>query len=603
MNDRYLLKYVKKYLFRLILVFFLNLLGMAFAVVLPLVFKYLIDVVVARGMIGMIRTFSIVLILLFLFSSAMDIIGKLIFVKLAIKVEQSMKEDVFQHVLRIPLSRFNERPKGDYIARILQDVSAVIQFFYSSLYPAVLNGILLIVVPVILLKLHVLLGLFCLLTLPLFVIISLSFGARIQKINTQVRKNTSIFVERLDEGLLAVVINKIYNFYRYQFDFLRNFLGNLMQSNYRLSVAKVWASQLFSFISTVLPILILLYGGYLIIKGELTVGALVSFISYLSFLYNPVMAVSKVHVAYKEASVSFNRIKELLSIAPEIPADADDPAVQKDPLITDDYVIKGKIEFKNVSFSYNRQPVLKGIDAVIEPGQITALVGNNGSGKSTFIKLIPGLYKPCGGSIAIDGIDADRFHLLYLRDRISYVPQDKFLYAAGIRDNIRVGNMKATEKEVNDLMNFLRLDPVIGHLEKNCRGNVGPNGCNLSGGEKQRVTLARALLRDCPILLLDEATSEIDRFSEEVIWQTLSHLRGQKTILMITHNLSYLQEVDQILFFENGTCHQGSFDELYAGNKNFRRTCGGQPLIPVSTVNETGGKYAAAVGEARFGSN
>lgn len=316
-----------------------------------------------------------------------------------------------------------------------------------------------------------------------------------------------------------------------------------------------WLSPIMYLVASCGVALVMAYGNHLIITGELTSGSFAAFVTSLLLLYKPVKGLGQT-LAYLQATfVAMSRTFELFDLTPNIKTES--KAIE----------IKGfdkAIEFKNVCFEYVEDvPVLKNVSLSVAKNETIALVGNSGGGKSTVVNLIPRFYDVKSGSIEIDGIDVRNMDLDTLRDNISFVFQDNFLFSGTIKENILMGNKNATETDLQKVVTMAHLDEFINTLDKGLDTELGERGTTLSGGQRQRVAIARAMLKDAPIVILDEATSALDNKSEAIVQKALDNLMQNKTVFVIAHRLSTIQNADRIAVINEGELAElGTHDEL-----------------------------------------
>ncbi|HEX7090354.1 MAG TPA: ABC transporter ATP-binding protein [Longimicrobiales bacterium] len=298
-------------------------------------------------------------------------------------------------------------------------------------------------------------------------------------------------------------------------------------------------------------------GGYLVLQGEVTLGTLIAFLGYIGGLFGPVQGLTTIYQTLRTASVSLDTIFELL--------DTED-SLSDAPDAVDLQSLRGEVEFEGVSFSYpDGTRVLDGVDLHVRPGEVVALVGPSGAGKTTMMALLQRLYDPTSGVIRVDGIDLRRLKQRSLRRHIGAVLQDALLFSDSVRNNIAYGRPGASQQEIEAAARAANAHDFIMRLPQGYDTNVGERGCNLSGGERQRVAIARALLKDPPILVLDEATSALDAESEALVQEALARLIRGRTTFIIAHRLSTVLCADRILVLRNGRIsEQGTHAELMA---------------------------------------
>jgi ATP-binding cassette, subfamily B, bacterial len=300
---------------------------------------------------------------------------------------------------------------------------------------------------------------------------------------------------------------------------------------------------------------VLWFGARLVLSGEMDAGSLVVFILYLGKMYKPMQQLSKMTDAYSKAVVGYERIREVLETSNEI---QDLPGARRAPKF------KGEIEFENVSFSYeSSNPILKDVSFKIEPGQVSALVGPTGAGKTTIISLIPRFYDPTSGVVKIDGNDVRRFQQKSLRQQISFVLQETLLFHGPIWNNIAYGKPEATRDEILKAAGLANAHEFIEKLPDGYNTILGERGVTLSGGQRQRIAIARAVIRNTPILILDEPSSGLDAASEKLVFEALDRLMEGKTSIVIAHRLATIQRANVIFVVKDGEiAERGNHEEL-----------------------------------------
>ena len=316
-----------------------------------------------------------------------------------------------------------------------------------------------------------------------------------------------------------------------------------------------WMSPIMYAVCSVGIALVMAYGNHLILTGEMTAGSFASFVTSLLLLYKPTKTLGNTLTVLQNTFVAMGRTFELFDLVPEIHS-PDNPYKMR-PL-------ENSIEFKNVYFEYEQDvPVLKNFSLSVNKNETIALVGNSGGGKSTVVSLLPRFYDVKSGSITFDGVAIKEFDLKSLRNNISFVFQDNFLFTGTLRENIMMGNENSTEEQLQKAIEMAHLDEFVDALEDGLDTLVGERGSNLSGGQRQRVAIARAILKDAPIVILDEATSALDNKSEAIVQRALDNLIHNKTVFVIAHRLSTIQNADRIAVINEGELVElGTHDEL-----------------------------------------
>ena len=346
-----------------------------------------------------------------------------------------------------------------------------------------------------------------------------------------------------------------YNLEDYQDNKFNQILKNMFNLKIKLVQRTSWLSPMMHVIVSVGIGLAIGYGSHLILTGQITSGNFVSFITALIMLYTPIKNLGNNLNSVQYSFMAIERIFKILDSSPNI-KDREDAIELKD--------FKNDIYFDNVRFAYIKDKyVLNNINLTIKHGETVAFVGNSGGGKTTLASLLPRFYNVTKGYIKIDGIDINKYTLKSLRNNISVVFQDNFLFSGTIRENILLGKLDATEEQLNKAVKMACLDEFISTLEKGLDTEIGERGILLSGGQKQRVAIARAFLKDAPIVILDEATSALDNKSEAIVQTAIDNLMKDKTVIVIAHRLSTVKNADRIAVINEGELVElGTHDEL-----------------------------------------
>ena len=329
------------------------------------------------------------------------------------------------------------------------------------------------------------------------------------------------------------------------------------QFNLTISLTKRvgWMSPIMYFVCSIGIALVMFYGNHLILTGQMTAGSFASFVTSLLLLYKPVKDLGRTLTDIQTTFVALGRVFELFDLVPKI-KNSDNAIPLSD--------LKNSIDFENVVFEYEENvPVLKNFSLHVNKGETIALVGNSGGGKSTIVNLLPRFYDIKSGAIKFDGVDIKNFDIKSLRDNISFVFQDNFLFTGTIRENILMGNKNATDEDLNRVIKMAHLDEFLSTIEDGIDTTVGERGTTLSGGQRQRVAIARAMIKDAPIVILDEATSALDNESEAIVQKALDNLIQNKTVFVIAHRLSTINNADRIAVINEGELVElGTHDEL-----------------------------------------
>ncbi len=352
--------------------------------------------------------------------------------------------------------------------------------------------------------------------------------------------------------------NKIMTAYNLQ-DIQNNKFEKQIKEQFDLTISLTkrvgWMSPIMYFICSIGIALVMFYGNHLIITGEMTAGSFASFVTSLLLLYKPVKDLGRTLTDIQTTFVALGRVFELFDLIPNI-KNSENPIVMKG--------LENSIDYENVEFEYEKDtPVLKDFTLHINKGETIALVGNSGGGKSTAVNLLPRFYDICKGSIKFDGVDIRNLDITSLRNNISFVFQDNFLFTGSIKENILMGYENATEEELNQVIKMAHLDEFIASTENGIDTQVGERGAALSGGQRQRVAIARAMIKNAPIVILDEATSALDNESEAIVQKALDNLIKNKTVFVIAHRLSTINNADRIAVINEGRLVElGTHEEL-----------------------------------------
>ena len=352
--------------------------------------------------------------------------------------------------------------------------------------------------------------------------------------------------------------NKIMTAYNLQEDQNQKFDSQIMeQFHHAMSLTKRvgWMSPIMYFVCSIGIALVMAYGNHLILSGQMTAGSFASFVTSLLLLYKPTKTLGNTLTNLQGVFVAMSRVFELFDLKPQIHSPANPVKLNG---------LNSSIDFKNVNFEYEQDtPVLKDFSLHVNKGETIALVGNSGGGKSTVVSLLPRFYDVTSGEIDFDGVDIRNFNLDELRQNISFVFQDNFLFSGTIKENILMGNEHATEEEIKKVVAMAHLDEFAHSLENGLDTFVGERGTTLSGGQRQRVAIARAMLKDAPIVILDEATSALDNKSEAIVQKALDNLIQNKTVFVIAHRLSTIKNADRIAVVDEGKLAElGTHEEL-----------------------------------------
>ncbi|HTC34386.1 MAG TPA: ABC transporter ATP-binding protein [Bryobacteraceae bacterium] len=470
-------------------------------------------------------------------------------------VMHDLRRTLYSHIQRLSLAYHDHKQTGDLISRITGDIDAIQSFIASSLLDALINSITLVGMLGVMLYLNWRFTLIALSVAPLLFLVVFSYTRRIKKASRDVRKKEGEIVSVMQEVLSSIRVVKAFAREDYEQKRLEEESLEGVEIALRARSLKAKLAPLVEVIVAAGTCLVLWFGARMVLSGALSAGSLVVFILYLGKMYKPMQQLSKMTDAYSKAMVGYERIREIFDTQNEI---RDLPGARRAPKFS------GGVEFDKVSFGYDQAtPVLKDVSLRIEPGQVAALVGPTGAGKTTIISLIPRFYDPTSGVVNVDGQDVRRFLQKSLRQQISFVLQETLLFHGPIWNNIAYGKPEATRTEILRAAELANAHEFIEKLPNGYNTILGERGVTLSGGQRQRIAIARAVIRNTPILILDEPSSGLDAASEKLVFEALDRLMEGKTSIVIAHRLSTIRRADVIFVVRDGmVVEQGNHEAL-----------------------------------------
>jgi len=532
-------------------------------IVIPGTSKYVIDLVIGQHRHDLLWKIALVAGVASIISGLTDYLLSQLLGQAAQRSITELRRRIHEHVQRLPVRFFDSTKTGVIVARVMNDAEGIrnlvgtglVQLFGGLITASISIGILF--------WLSAKLAMFIAGALIFFAgILWWAFGTARPLFKQRGEINADV-TGRLTEGVSGIRIVKAYRAEKHEERVFAKGAHRLLRLVLKTMNTVSAMTGLTSMLAGGVGMIILYVGAREVIAARMTMGDLVSFIVYLGLVIGPVAQIVAIGTQLSEAFAGLERMREILG---ETTEDVDDPKKAHTPNI------RGDVEFRDVWFEYNEGvPVLKGISFTAHAGKSTALVGPSGSGKSTLIALIAAFNRPTKGTIFIDGRDLDDLRLADYRSHIGLVPQESFLFADSIYDNISMGNPKATRNEVLAAARIAHVDEFADSFADHYETIVGERGVKLSGGQRQRVAIARAIVADPRILILDEATSSLDSESEALIQDGLNKLMKGRTTFVIAHRLSTIRNADQILFIEDGrVVERGTHPELIAQSGRYR---------------------------------
>jgi ATP-binding cassette subfamily B protein len=473
-------------------------------------------------------------------------------------VEYDLRNDLFAHLQKLPLSFYHNQRTGDLMSRVINDISAV----RIMLGPGVLNFVnaplYYVYAVALMLSMDVRMTLAALAPFPLLMYVAAKFRGRIMKSSLQVQQQMSVLSSHVQENLSGMHVVKAYAQEQFQ---AQQFIG--LNKDYEvksLEMAKMRGivNPIMQGINGLTVLIVIWYGGVRVLRGDLLVADIVAFIAYLNVLAWPTAAFGWMLSLVERGRAAMRRLEEILETT---------PAIANEPTPQIAFSLKQGIEFRDVSFTHERQrnghATLEGIDFKLPVGRSVGLVGRVGSGKSTVAQLVPRLFDVSTGALLMDGQDIRKLSLRELRNMIGYVPQEPFLFSTSLKNNLAFGRDACSMEEVARAVKIAKLDRDVEIFPHGLDTIVGERGVTLSGGQKQRATLARALIMDPPVLILDDCLSSVDAQTEAEILHELRAILKNKTCLIISHRISAVKEVDEILVLDEGQIiERGNHDQL-----------------------------------------
>ena len=474
-------------------------------------------------------------------------------------VAHDLRRTLYHHIQRLSLADHDAARTGDLITRVTSDIEAVQDFINSALLGVLVNVTTLVGMIGVMFYLNWQFTLIALSVARALFLVVYYYTRRIKSASRAVRKQEGILLSVVEEVLTSIRVVKAfaredYEQQRFESESLANVEAGLQARSIKAKL-----SPLVEVIVAIGTCLVLWYGARLALAGQLSAGVLIVFLLYLGKMYKPMRDLSKMTDTVSKALVGYERIQEVLDIESRV---RDVRGARQAPKL------KGQIEFSHVSFSYGTdKDVLKDVSFKIEAGQVAAIVGPSGTGKTTIVSLIPRFYDPLSGYVAIDGTDIRKYRLKSLRDQISFVLQDTLLFRATIWENIAYGKPNATPAEIRRAAELAEAHGFIEEMPDGYDTMVGARGITLSGGQRQRIAIARAVIRDTPILILDEPTAGLDAASEQAVIKALDALMKGRTSVVIAHHLGTIRHADVIFVInDSALVEQGTHEELLALN-------------------------------------
>jgi ATP-binding cassette subfamily B multidrug efflux pump len=516
---------------------------------------------------------------LYVASSLLSIIAAYMLAGVIQRLMFKLRSDVEDKVNKLPLSYIDKQQRGDLLSRVTNDIDNVAQSLQQTLSQMLTSVLLLLGVAIMMFTISPLLSVVALTTVPVSV-----FGMRAVARRSRPRfisqwKSTGLLNGQIEETFTGHAIVKAFGRQREVEQRFRETNDELYESSFGAQFMSSLMQPLTMFMGNIQYVIVAVVGGLRVSSGAITIGDVQAFIQYSRNFSMPLTQLASMMNVFQSGIASFERVVEFLDAEEQSPdpvADEDRPAVH------------GRVVFDDVTFSYDPQrPLIESLSLVAEPGQTIAIVGPTGAGKTTLVNLIMRFYELNGGTISLDGRDISSIPRHELRSKIGMVLQDTWLFGGSIRDNIAYGNPDATEEQILEAARATYVDRFVHSLPDGYDTLINEEGDNISAGQKQLLTIARAFLADPAILILDEATSSVDTRTEVLIQEAMNALRHERTSFVIAHRLSTIRGADVILVMENGRIvEQGSHKELLGHDGPYSRLYNSQFVAPVVDIDD-----------------
>ncbi len=533
-----------------------NLFTVSIWTLMPIVSKIIIDDAIPSQNTTLVIAIAIVVIAVYALKNVVSYCHNFLTQYAGTRVVFDIRRRLFDHLQMLHLSFYEKEKSASLVNRVISDVASINGMVQTAV-GVITNSLTSAVMSIAIMTfLNWKLTLLCCSVLPIYYFVYDHYRKKIYEMSHDVRERQSVLAGNLGEIISGI---KVVRSFAQEDNERRRFVQMIHRNIYpeiRLGMTgnRMWL--ILDWLSSLGLALIYIVGGVSVIYGEMTLGDLVAFIAYLGMLYGPVQNISALTQVVINARTGFERVLDLLDI---------DPKITEKPRAIELKDVKGEVAFEDVSFSYEEAPTIREFTLDVKPGEIVALVGPSGAGKTTIINLLTRFYEVSSGRILIDGYNVKDLKLKSLRGLFGIVLQDNRLFSGTIEENIRYGNPDATMAQIVEAARHANAYEFITQMPDGFGSIVGEGGVSLSGGQRQRIAIARAILKNPKILILDEATSALDTESESLIQESLEYLMEGKTVFVIAHRLSTIQKADKIVVMEKGRIIEvGKHQELLA---------------------------------------
>ncbi len=536
----------------------------------PLVYRFLVDDVMLAQRLNLLPLALILLGGIKVLSMGAGVLQQYYFTRFEQDVMRDLQGNLLDHTLRLPKAFFDDKEVGYLISRLSSDIWGLRWFFSSNVIYIASSFFRFIGGVVFLFYLEWRLGIVTVAVLPLLVLGTRYFSERLRALSHHGMERSAGVTQRFQETLASVPLIKAFASERRESGRVMSAVADSQQIEMEQSTVGSVANLVLGIVPGIASGVALVAGAYWVIRGEWTLGSLLAFQSYLGYVYGPAMSLASANLQFQSALTALERVSAVFDAVPE---DTGKGRVVEH--------LEGGVRFESVSFAYNRQDtVLEELSFSVRPGEHVAVVGPSGVGKTTLVSLLLCFYRPTEGEIFFDALPAGDYELKSLRQRIGYVSQSTTLLAGTLRDNLCYGNQQASQEEIERAARAAGIHDFIVNLPQGYDSLVGERGVNLSEGQKQRLSIARALIKDPDILIFDEPTSALDSLTENSFVEALEGMSQGRTVFLIAHRLSTVRNAERILVLNEKRLDSiGSHQELIEASEYYRTLVSNQQVL------------------------
>lgn len=524
---------------------------------LPAGLQHVLDALPGPGGVqGLLLWVALSTVGIFLIGTLTSMVHAIASVSLGQRVTYALGADLFLHMQRLSLLFHSRRPVGDSIVRVTEDSYCVESLLTGAVLPLLESGVTLVAMFAIMWQLQPTLTLLSLSVVPFLVLTIRMLGGPMQSRSREKRDLEGQMASVVERALSAIPAVQAFTREEQEHRQFRRYADATVTAYLRMTAAQMWFKFFAELVTAVGTAALIYLGAQLALQGKITVGTVWVFLSYLASLYHPLDSATETATVVQYAAAQASRVNEILETPPDV----------RDAPHARELALRGHIQYEHVTFGYEAsRPVLKDISLEVVPGEVVAIVGPTGAGKTTLVSLLIRFFDPWSGHVAVDGVELSQLRLRSLRQQVAIVLQDPFIFPLTVAENIAYGRPDASRAEIVAAAAAANADAFIRRLPEGYEEEIGEHGSTLSGGEKQRLSIARAFLKNAPVLVLDEPTSALDARTEALLLDALDRLMKGRTTFIIAHRLSTIRRADRILVLDQGALiEQGTHADLMA---------------------------------------